>query len=63
MAESEFKNILEKSAFGVCTYIGEKMGIAKTLLYLSFVRNPWILYPHVSLLGILGQYQKVLEKE
>lgn len=37
MAEFEFKNILEKSAFGVCTYIGEKIGIATGRVRLYFI--------------------------
>jgi len=37
MAEFELKNILEKSAFGVCTYIGEKIGIATGRVRLYFI--------------------------
>ena len=37
-----FKDIFERSAFGVCSYLGEKMGIASArvrvyFIYISFV--------------------------
>ncbi|MFN7115549.1 MAG: PspC domain-containing protein [Saprospiraceae bacterium] len=45
------KHLLEKSAFGVCSYLGEKMGIASAtvrlyFIYTSFVTlgSPLILY-------------------
>ena len=37
MEESNMKDILEKSAFGVCTYIGEKVGIATSRVRLYFI--------------------------
>lgn len=45
------KHLLEKSAFGVCSYLGDKMGIASSrvrlyFIYLSFVTlgSPIIFY-------------------
>ncbi len=45
------KDLLEKSAFGVCTYLGKKMGIATArvrlyFIYISFVAlgSPIIFY-------------------
>ncbi|HRN34988.1 MAG TPA: PspC family transcriptional regulator [Saprospiraceae bacterium] len=37
MEELNMKDILEKSAFGVCTYIGEKVGIATSRVRLYFI--------------------------
>lgn len=52
---TEYKYLIEKSAFGVCTYLGEKMGIATTrvrtyFIYLSFlaVGSPIVLYLFVA---------------
>lgn len=51
----DLKNILEKTAFGVCSYLGEKLGIATTrvrlyFIYLSFVAlgSPVIFYLFVA---------------
>ncbi|MCH2083149.1 MAG: PspC family transcriptional regulator [Saprospiraceae bacterium] len=45
------KSLLERSAFGVCSYLGEKMGIASArvrlyFIYISFVAlgSPIIFY-------------------
>ncbi|NRA47939.1 MAG: PspC family transcriptional regulator [Phaeodactylibacter sp.] len=50
-----FKNLLERSAFGVCSYLGDKMGIASArvrinFIYISFVAlgSPIILYIFVA---------------
>ena len=47
----DVKDLLEKSAFGVCTYLGKKMGIATArvrlyFIYISFVAlgSPVIIY-------------------
>lgn len=47
----EFKSILERSAFGVCNYLGHKMGISSArvrlyFIYISFVAlgSPIIFY-------------------
>lgn len=47
----KLKHLLERSAFGVCSYLGEKMGIASAtvrlyFIYISFVTmgSPLILY-------------------
>ncbi len=47
----QFKHLLEKSAFGVCSYLGEKMGIASAtvrlyFIYISFITlgSPLLLY-------------------
>ncbi|HMY85584.1 MAG: PspC family transcriptional regulator [Saprospiraceae bacterium] len=37
MEELNMKDVLEKSAFGVCTYIGEKVGIATSRVRLYFI--------------------------
>lgn len=48
---NDFKALLEKSAFGVCQYLGQKMGIASSrvrlyFIYLSFgtLGSPVIVY-------------------
>ena len=33
----DFRNILEKSAFGVCSWLGEKMGIAASRVRVYFI--------------------------
>lgn len=45
------KHLLEKSAFGVCTYLGDKMGVASArvrlyFIYLSFATlgSPVLVY-------------------
>jgi phage shock protein C len=45
------KDLLERSAFGVCSYLGEKMGIASArvrlyFIYISFVTfgSPLLVY-------------------
>ncbi len=45
------KDLLERSAFGVCSYLGEKMGVASArvrlyFIYISFVTfgSPLIVY-------------------
>ena len=47
----QLKDIMERSAFGVCSYLGEKMGISSSrvrlyFIYLSFVAlgSPIIIY-------------------
>ena len=49
------KDVLERSAFGVCSYLGKKMGIATTrvrvyFIYISFVTlgSPLILYLFIA---------------
>ena len=49
------KDLLERSAFGVCSYLGEKMGLASSrvrvyFIYLSFVTlgSPVVLYLFVA---------------
>ncbi|MEO1263492.1 MAG: PspC family transcriptional regulator [Bacteroidota bacterium] len=49
------KNLLERSAFGVCSFLGEKMGIASArvrmyFIYISFVAlgSPVIIYLFVA---------------
>jgi phage shock protein PspC (stress-responsive transcriptional regulator) len=59
------KNIVEKSAFGVCNYLGEKMGIASSrvrlyFIYASFVAlgSPVIVYLFVAFWLNIRQYIK-----
>lgn len=33
----QLKDILERSAFGVCSYLGEKMGVASSRVRLYFI--------------------------
>lgn len=51
----KLKHLLEKSLFGVCSYLGQKMGIASArvrlyFIYLSFVAlgSPVIFYLFVA---------------
>ncbi len=52
---NQIKDLLEKSAFGVCSYLGRKMGIASSrvrlyFIYTSFVAlgSPVIFYLFVA---------------
>ncbi len=52
---TKFKNLLEKRAFGVCSYLGRKMGVASArvriyFIYISFVAlgSPIIFYLFVA---------------
>ncbi|MEO1518056.1 MAG: PspC family transcriptional regulator [Bacteroidota bacterium] len=49
------KDLLERSAFGVCSYLGKKMGIASArvrvyFIYISFVAlgSPLIIYLFIA---------------
>ncbi|MFK7772113.1 MAG: PspC family transcriptional regulator [Saprospiraceae bacterium] len=51
----KFKDLMEKSAFGVCSYLGRKMGIASSrvrlyFIYTSFISmgSPIIIYLFVA---------------
>ncbi|MFK8105085.1 MAG: PspC family transcriptional regulator [Saprospiraceae bacterium] len=62
---NQVKNILERSAFGVCNYLGEKMGIASArvrvyFIYISFVAlgSPIIFYLFVAFWLNIKQYVK-----
>lgn len=59
------KDLLERSAFGVCSYLGERMGVASSrvrmyFIYLSFVTlgSPIILYLFAAFWLNLKQYIK-----
>ena len=52
---NKFKDLMEKSAFGVCSYLGRKMGIASSrvrlyFIYTSFISmgSPVIIYLFVA---------------
>lgn len=52
---NNFKDLLERSAFGVCSYLGEKMGIAsaqvrKYFIYITFVAlgSPILFYLFIA---------------
>lgn len=52
---NKFKDLMEKSAFGVCSYLGRKMGIASSrvrlyFIYISFISmgSPIIIYLFVA---------------
>lgn len=60
-----FKSLLERSAFGVCSYLGEKMGLASArvrlyFIYISFVAlgSPVIFYLFVAFWLNLKSYIK-----
>lgn len=51
----DFKNLMERSAFGVCSYLGEKIGVASArvrmyFIYLSFATlgSPVIFYLFIA---------------
>ncbi|MCB0594450.1 MAG: PspC family transcriptional regulator [Lewinellaceae bacterium] len=59
------KSLLERSAFGVCSYLGEKMGVASArvrlyFIYISFVAmgSPVIFYLFVAFWLNLKRYIK-----
>ena len=59
------KSIVERSAFGVCSYLGEKMGVASArvrvyFIYITFVAmgSPIIFYLFVAFWINLKQYIK-----
>ncbi|MEK7256823.1 MAG: PspC family transcriptional regulator [Bacteroidota bacterium] len=61
----QMKDILERSAFGVCSYLGERMGIAsatvrKYFIYLSFAAlgSPIIVYLFVAFWLNIKRYLK-----
>ena len=61
----EMKDLLERSAFGVCSYLGEILGIATTrvrlyFIYLSFVAlgSPVIFYLFVAFWLNVKEYIK-----
>lgn len=61
----ELKSLLERSAFGVCHYVGKKMGIASArvrvyFIYISFVAlgSPIIVYLFVAFWLNVKQYIK-----
>lgn len=61
----KLKNILERSAFGVCSFLGEKMGIASArvrvyFIYISFVAlgSPIIFYLFIAFWLNIKEYIK-----
>ncbi len=62
---NQVKNLLERSAFGVCNYLGAKMGIASAsvrvyFIYISFVGlgSPIIFYLFVAFWLNIRRYLK-----
>lgn len=62
---TNIKDVLEKSAFGVCTYLGKKMGIATArvrlyFIYTSFVAlgSPVIVYLFIAFWLNIKKYIK-----
>jgi len=41
---NKIKDQLEKSAFGVCSYLGEKMGIASSRVRLYFIYTSFVAF-------------------
>ncbi len=61
----QIKDLLERSAFGVCSYLGEKMGIASArvrvyFIYISFVAlgSPLIVYLFIAFWLNIKKYIK-----
>lgn len=62
---TRIKNLMERSAFGVCAYLGDKMGIASArvrvyFIYLSFATlgSPILLYLFIAFWLNLKRYIK-----
>jgi phage shock protein PspC (stress-responsive transcriptional regulator) len=62
---NSLKDLLERSAFGVCAYLGDKMGVTTTtvrkyFIYLSFVAlgSPVIFYLFVAFWLNIKRYVK-----
>ncbi len=62
---NKFKDLMEKSAFGVCSYLGRKMGIASSrvrlyFIYTSFISmgSPVIIYLFVAFWLNIKKYIK-----
>ncbi|MFM9949113.1 MAG: PspC family transcriptional regulator [Saprospiraceae bacterium] len=60
-----FKDLLERSAFGVCSYLGEKMGVASArvrmyFIYASFITlgSPFIIYLAIAFWLNIKRYVK-----
>ena len=60
-----FKDLLERSAFGVCNYVGDKMGIASSrvrlyFIYATFVTlgSPIIIYQATAFWLNIRRYLK-----
>lgn len=60
-----FKDLMERSAFGVCSYLGDKMGLASArvrmyFIYLSFATlgSPIIIYLFVAFWLNIKKYIK-----
>lgn len=63
MMVSPFRDIIERSVFGVCSYIGEKIGVASSrvrlyFVYLSFltIGSPLLVYLIVAFWLNIRQY-------
>lgn len=61
----QWKHIFESGVFGVCTYLGEKMGIASSRIRLFFVYasflalgSPVIIYMSMAFLLKLRNYMR-----
>jgi phage shock protein PspC (stress-responsive transcriptional regulator) len=66
---NRFKNFIEWQAFGVCSAIGEKLGIATSrirmwFIYISFltVGSPIIIYMIIAFLMNLKKYTKAAKR-
>lgn len=62
---THLKDILERSAFGVCSYLGEKMGVASSrvrlyFIYISFATlgSPILIYLFLAFWLNIKQYIK-----
>ncbi|MEZ5043814.1 MAG: PspC family transcriptional regulator [Saprospiraceae bacterium] len=50
----EVKNLLEKSAFGVCNYLADKMGIATSRVRLYFIYATFVTLGSPILFYLVG---------
>ena len=62
---NKLKDLLERSAFGVCSYVGEKIGIASSrvrlyFIYASFIAlgSPLIIYLALAFWVNIREYFK-----
>ncbi len=53
MILNQIKDLLERSAFGVCAYLGEKMGIASARVRLYFIYTSFIAFGSPLLLYLI----------
>lgn len=58
----EVKGILEKSAFGVCNYLGEKIGVATSRVRLFFIYATFVTLGSPIIFYLVGIFWLNLRK-